>query len=128
MIKLDGRIYKIQRAGIVGKMHKWLLDYLKNTLLRVQVKEEPSDLFDIETGVSQAAILSPLLFSLMLVDLQEQRDIKLHAYADDLAITCSMKNRKASKIVMQQYIEKLKKWRETWGIVIHLDKTKIQYI
>ena len=123
----DGLIYKIQRAGVVGKMYKWLLDYLKDRLFRVQVEGELSDLFEMKTGVPQGAILSPLLFNLMLVDLPEQQDIKLHVYADDITITCSKKNMKAAKIVMQQYIKKLEKWCEIWGIVINPDKTKMQY-
>ena len=63
----DGLIYKIQRAGVVAKMYKWLLDYLKDRLFRVQVEGELSDLFEMKTGVPQGAILRLLLFNLMLV-------------------------------------------------------------
>ena len=123
----DGLLYKIQRAGIGGRMKRWLDDYLQNRTFRVEVEGEASDSFDLKTGVPQGAILSPLLFNMMLADLPEQDDVKKYVYADDITITCSNKNILVAKKGIQNYLKKLLKWSEYWGLEINPGKTKLQH-
>ena len=94
-------MYKIHRAGVVGRMKRWLIDYLKDCKFTVQIEGEMSDIYEMKTGVPQGAILSPLLFNIMIADLPEQEEIKLYVYADDITITCTKKNMRAAKVTMQ---------------------------
>ena len=123
----EGLMYKIKKAGIVGRMSRWLTDYLQNRKFRVSVEGAESDVYELNTGVPQGAILSPILFNVMLSDLPIQENIKVLVYADDITIVSSNKSMIIAKKEIQKYIKELINWSEKWGLVINPDKTKLQY-
>ena len=118
-----GLIYKLAKYGIKGKLLKWLKDYLTKRTMYVDVNGTLSDRRELEAGVPQGAVLSPLLFNIMISDIPHQVGIKYYIYADDISITCSHENPTEAKQVLENYIEKLLKWTEDWGLIFNPLKT-----
>ena len=72
--------------GIRGKLLRWLSDFLSNRTFNVRIGSTYSDTYDIDTGVPQGAILSPLLISLLLSDPSSVKNVHFLFYADDLSL------------------------------------------
>lgn len=83
-------------------------------------------------GVLQGDILSPMLFSLFLEDLEthlhenlsagidiDQINIFLLLFADDLAIISETPNG------LQKHLNTLHTYCERWGLTVNIDKTKV---
>ena len=63
-----GLLYKLQKAGIGGKLLSCFSDYLSNRYQRVVLPGAVSDFSSINAGVPQGSILGPLLFLVYVND------------------------------------------------------------
>ena len=84
--KVDHRILlkKAESVGITGKILKWIEAFLSNRQQRVRIGDVLSAREWVRSGVPQGSVLGPLLFIIMLIDIDD--DIKhsmLGSYADD---------------------------------------------
>ena len=79
-------LIKLRRAGIRGKLLKWVKSYLTNRIQYVQVKGSLSRAISVESSVVQGSHLGPLLFVLFLNDIKQYLDVNVSAYADDLKL------------------------------------------
>lgn len=90
-----------------------------------------SDMISCPLGVKQGCILSPILFSLFLNDLQEYISIGSHGidldtmklfvllFADDLVLFAE------TVIELQRLINRLAEYCDLWQIKVHVLKTKV---
>ena len=67
-------------------MLRWFVDFFNNRTFNVRINNFYSDYHNLDQGVPQGAILSPLLFSLILSDLPNFQDTHSLLYADDLSM------------------------------------------
>ena len=118
----QGLIWKLMEKNVKGRMLAWVYDYFYNRKLRVRVDGTYSDYVTIEAGTPQGAVLSPLLFNLMLADLPDQYGIDKLIYADDITITSCGLDISCVRKNMQHYLKKLEIWTKTWGMVINPKK------
>ena len=72
--------------GIRGRMFRWFFDFFHNRSFNVRINNFYSDKTQLHQGVPQGAILSPLLFSLILSDMPSLHDTHSLLYADDLSM------------------------------------------
>ena len=72
--------------GIRGRMFRWFFDFFHNHSFNVRINNFYSDKTQLHQGVPQGAILSPLLFSLILSDMPSLHDTHSLLYADDLSM------------------------------------------
>ena len=63
---IPGLLKKIAKLGIDGGLLRWLKQFLLGRSFRVRIGDLLSDARQLLTGVPQGAILSPLLFNIML--------------------------------------------------------------
>src|SRR5258705_11073735 len=87
----DGLLLKLARAGVTGKMHKWLTDYLRNRGYYVQLGQNRSGTKTTGgRGVPQGSTVSPGLFNGMILNLSpaltSERGIGVSIFADDIAV------------------------------------------
>eukprot|EP00745_Piridium_sociabile_P014687 TRINITY_DN21651_c0_g1_i6.p1 TRINITY_DN21651_c0_g1~~TRINITY_DN21651_c0_g1_i6.p1 ORF type:complete len:655 (+),score=42.51 TRINITY_DN21651_c0_g1_i6:130-2094(+) len=124
----------LQKTGIHGKMFKTLEGMYRNVKAAVKVGSKITDYFDCMSGVRQGCILSPLLFSIFLSELQTDlmnsgaRGIDIFAdplgvfllmYADDIVLVSDSVTDLQKKIVcLENYCKK-------WGLTVNMDKTKV---
>jgi ribonuclease HI len=123
----EGLIHKLARSGLRGQLLKWLHNYMHNRKITVTVDGKESPEVSLSAGTPQGAVLSPLLFNLMLSDIPQLDGINLHIYADDITVTCSGPNTANVKDTLQEYIHKFVEWAETWGMIINPAKTVVQH-
>ena len=123
----DGLIWKLINSGITGKMLRWLCEYFKNRKIQVRVQGHCSDKVEIKAGTPQGAVLSPLLFNIMMADMPDSKFVEKHIYADDITVTCCGKTTREVKKNLQQYLKDLFEWTETWGFQWNIGKTFMQH-
>jgi hypothetical protein len=58
----SGRLYKLKQYGIIGKLNKWVEDYLSNRMQKVFIGSSFSQTRYISAWVPQGSVLGPLLF------------------------------------------------------------------
>ena len=118
----DGLVLKLARAGVRGLLLSWLRDYLHAWKLMVQIGGEHSPPQHLTMGTPQGAVLSPLLFNLMLSDMPSMEGITSYVYADDITVSCvgyihTVRTR------LQAYLHAFADWAHTWGLIVNPAKT-----
>ena len=122
-----GLLYKLANIGIDGNLLLWFKNYLTDRKIKVTLRGQLSDEKEIKAGVPQGAVLSPILFNIMLHDLPTQEDIQVYVFADDITIACSDTDPKIVQRKLQGYTDQLIHWTTKWGLKISSTKTKIQH-
>ena len=122
----SGLIYKLAKYGIKGNILKWLASYLNGRKIQTNVNGHKSLEMEISAGLPQGAVLSPLLFNLMVSDFPREEEVKVFMYADDVTITYIHDDPIQAKEIMENYIRKLDTWCKQWGLVINPGKTYMQ--
>ena len=67
-------------------MFKWLLDFLSNRTFKVRIERDLSESFGLDSGVPQGAILSPILFTILLSNPPNVPDVHTEMFADNLSL------------------------------------------
>lgn len=124
---IDGLLYKLAQAGIHGALARWLHAYLSSRTARVRLDGMLSDSFPLLAGVPQGAVLSPLLFNLMLMDVPQVDGVDALLYADDLTICSVGPTMGAAKALMERYLRLFCSYCQRWGLVVNQEKTVFQY-
>jgi hypothetical protein len=111
---------------------KWIYYFLQNRNFTIKINNSYSKQHDIETGVPQGGVLSPILFSIFINDMIEERTVfkkhEVHSnlFADDLASSCASKKPIVIEQTMNLFLKKLEKWLFTWRL--DMNPKKCQYI
>ena len=103
-------LQKVAGLGIGGKVGRWLYSFLTNRSQRVMVNGKLSDPSAVLSGVPQGSVLGPLLFLLLIGDIDNGLGIStLSSFADDTRILAAVSNvLHASKL--QQDLETVYDW------------------
>ena len=129
----DGLFLKLLQNKIGGKFHNLIKNLYSKSQCAVKQSQHRTSFFPYHRGVRQGCILSPWLFNIYLNDLPQllnnsntdplilPNTTKLNCllYADDLVLIST------SKQGLQNCLDQLKIWCETWLMEIHFKKTKI---
>ena len=122
-----GLLKKLQLAGIEGRMLGWIRSYLMDRKFNTYFEGEESNVRNITSGVPQGAVLSPLLFNMMMRDIPKLAGINYSEFADDIALYITGSNLSELSQKMQRAISELIEWTNCWGLEINLGKTKAMF-
>ena len=118
---------KLQKIGIVGRMLGWLQSYLANRKFRVYFEGHYSEEKSVSSGVPQGAVISPILFNILMYDIEKQNNIYYSEYADDVAIFSVDQDVHRLVDNMQQAVDSFVQWCNRNRQKISITKTKAMH-
>ena len=83
MVNKDALLSKLLRYGILGRMFRFIHSFLSNRTFQVRLGSTLSLTKHLVENGTQGSVLSPILFTLMINDLQERITSPAALYADD---------------------------------------------
>ncbi|KAF2353383.1 Reverse transcriptase domain [Trinorchestia longiramus] len=119
-----GVLYKLSRCGVRGTMLRWLQAYLKDRPFKMFKEGSYSSDMIARSGVPQGAVLSPLLFNIMMYDTPVEEGICSCGYVDDLAFYAQHPNLRIATDTRQQQLTALHNWSKQWGLKINFNTIK----
>ena len=122
-----GLLYKLSHIGLKGRIMGWLYSYLTERTFKVCVEGETSTAKRITSGVPQGAVLSPILFNVLLGDITRVQGVQYFEFADDVAISYSGSNQEAVVAKIEAALIEIVEWAGRWGQVVSFGKTKPMY-
>lgn len=128
----NGLWFKLHKNGVDGKMLRVIRDLYSKVKLRIKGCKSFSDYFECSIGLKQGEVLSPVLFSMFLEDLElfmlddinrglslDELSLILMLFADDMVIFG--KNIED----LQHSLDLLKQYCDKWGLEVNTTKSKI---
>ena len=116
--------HKLSKMGISGRFLASLQSLCKNVKCTVRVNGQQTDWFDVNCGLKQGCILSPMLFNLFINDLTR--------HINDVGSGNSVGNTSLSillyadsEVKLQSLLTRLDQWCQQWGLVISATKSKV---
>ena len=127
-----GLWYKLIHAGINGKLFRTIRSLYNDVSLRVKCLTSLTDVFSCDIGLLQGEIMSPILFSLFLNDVEMQRSkggnegitidqssIYLLLFADDAVIFSETREG------LQKSLDNFEIYCKKWNLTVNVEKTKV---
>lgn len=110
--KLDIMItlQKLYNLGIAGKLYDWIEQFLTNRRQCVLVSGAVSDQVHVSSGVPQGSVLGPLMFLILLGDIDANvAHSHVSSFADDTRVFTGIKNVEDSQ-QLQEDLNKIYDW------------------
>ena len=112
--KVDHKILlsKLYQLGIQGIEQKWFKSYLSERFSKVVINGYESELYPINTSVTQGSVLATLLWSIFTFDMTEDLYTTPSIFADDTALVTNIDKRNIdySFSWMQNDIDTINDW------------------
>ena len=118
---------KCKALGIEDKVLSWITAFLTNRRQCVNVNGTTSDWADVESGVPQGSVIGPILFVIFINDMPNKIQNFISLFADDAKLygkSSSPSDRKS----MQEDLNKLQQWSDTWQLRFNADKCNTLYL
>ena len=121
---------KMEAHGISGNLLEWVSAWLYGRKQRVVLNGTSSDWADVKSGVPQGSVLGPTCFIIFINDIDDAVDIVggfISKFADDSKCGRPIIG-DAERQALQDDIDRLLDWAETWHMEFNLDKCKVLHI
>ncbi|UYV65268.1 hypothetical protein LAZ67_3003760 [Cordylochernes scorpioides] len=120
-------IKKLDKLGLRGKMMGWIGSFLTRRTFQVNFKEQLSKTGRLFQGLPQGSILSPLLFSINLNDMDSRitKYCDFALYADDIIIWSSKRDLKEANKNVNKALKELQHFAEKMKLIINPNKSEI---
>lgn len=120
----DAIIFKMWRAEFPIYLVKLIQSFLFDRSYKVKLGSACSNLKFPSAGVPQGAVLSPLLFNILINDIPTPVDCSLAQFADDNAIITSSKKAGTIRKRLQNGLKSLDNYYTSWKLKLQPQKTK----
>ena len=127
----DGLLHKLQALNIPWRFVKYIRSFLSSRITSVEINNVRSRKFHLKEGLPQGSAISPLLFVVFINDIDNDlsSDTLASLFADDTAIWKWGRDLEGeARVGMQEEIDKIISWAETWKMSLNTDKTKAMII
>ena len=79
-------IKKLEGYGIRGNVLRWIAERLEDRKQQMQLNGHRLGWIKVRSGVPQGSVLRPLLFTIIMDDIDEEVLCKMYKFADDIKI------------------------------------------
>ena len=117
-------LLKLEAYGIRNEPLNWIKDFLNDRHQIVKVNGIESEKRKVLSGVPQGSVLGPILFVVYINDLPEAVKSRLFLFADDTKLLNKVENVEDA-LLIQDDINALQKWSDTWLLKFHADKCHV---
>ena len=121
---VDGLLWKLYSLGITGKIGCLIKDFLYRRKFKMKVNNYCSNEYQSSVGVPRGSVISPILFTIFVMDLCKDCLSEDFKYADDLTLLAVGDTLSNSIECFQRDIDKLVWWMKKWRIKASAEKTK----
>ena len=118
---------KLKTYGIMDPVLGWIESFLSNRVQQVVVNNAASKWSAVSSGIPQGSVLGPLLFVIFINDLPNLVDSDVYLFADDTKIF-NIITKKEDTNILQNDLDKLSDWSDTWLLRFHPEKCKHMHI
>ena len=118
-------LQKIEKLGINGHTLDWIKSFLTNRTQKVVVNGTMSDTIQVISSVPQASVLGPLIFLILLEDIDYDVDhSQVRSFADDTRASHGIKSLQ-DLATLQSDLYKIYAWTETNNMKLHDNKFEL---
>ena len=126
--KVDHKILlqKLNLLGVLNKELQWFRNYLKDRYSKCVIHGYESELYPIQTSVTQGSVLATLLWSIFAYDITDNIISNTYIFADDTALVEKIERNDVNGgfSVIQFDIDQLLDWAKINKIEFSREKTK----
>lgn len=122
IVSHDILLHKLRKYGISGTVLDSVTNFLNNRKQLVSINGASSKLKDMAHGVPQGSVLGPLLFTVMVNDLELNGKTLL--FADDTTLLSSGRNLEELRIEADFLLAQAKEWFSANRLKLNEDKTQ----
>ena len=116
-------LLKLGKAGITGRLWKWLRAYLNSRKQCISIDGQCSGLLPVLSGVPQGSILGPIFFLIYINDLPPCSIYSsMLLFADDTKCGKSISSLK-DRDLLQVDLDTIVDWSPTWKLLLNHSKT-----
>jgi hypothetical protein len=123
----NGILHVLDSHKIPDYLSRWILNYLTGRTFQVRTGKILSTIRLIFAGVPQGSVLGPILFIIYFNSLTRALTIPIGPsqgyFADDVAIWKRSTNIKAIETALQESLNHIMRWMDTWRMKISSQKT-----
>ena len=123
MICREALLMKLLQLGITREMLNFIKSFLTNRSFQVRIDSSYSEVKNLENGVPQGSILSPILFSILINDLPDVFSCPAALYADDCCFCQVGTDISQLNNIIQDNLNSVQAWCSKWGFEISLPKS-----
>ena len=118
---------KLRHYGIRNKTLDWIQSFLTGRTQCVHINGERSTWLNVTSGVPQGSVLGPLLFITYINDIVLNLQSKIKLFADDAVVYREIRCPN-DKTILQNDINTIISWANTWQMKLNKDKCNIMSI
>ena len=140
MIDFRAAFDRVWRGKLLQKMHKlkvpeniyrWVKTFLSQRFIRVRYNNKRSRYRQTKAGVPQGAVMSPILFIILINDLAEyiqaRSKVKMKIFADDVVLWYCGGDAEEMEKEMNKALKALEEWSTLNGMIVNENKTVYNY-
>lgn len=120
-------LHKLSGAGVAGRLFNWIKSFLAQRQIRVKYEGEYSRYRQQRDGLPQGAVLSCVLFNVMINDIldavREVPGVAALLYADDLLIWATSKSFEGLQLALNTALRKIELWADRNNMTVSTTKT-----
>lgn len=121
-VDIEITLRKLKHLGIGGKLGGWLYSFLTGRRHAVVVEGVSSDPFEVVSGVPQGSVLGPLLFLILIGDINQNTvSSTVSSFADDTRISKGIMDRNDVDL-MQNDLQEIYQWAVTNNMEFNSEK------
>ena len=103
--------HKLKSLGICGKIGSWIFQFLSSRTQKVIINGFPSSTCSVQSSVPQGTVLGPILFTILLIDINVNISSTVSSFADDTRVLRPITSIEDSQ-QLQNDLDLIYQWQE----------------